>query len=512
MRPERARTSDNQLLANSSPMPGIMMKVGLLNPQQYMTKYIRELREPPFSYDIDIIECDETDASEEHIAQLAKRAQDNGVPAVVGLAQKDSWQHSLINRKMGSKSISSLAYLVAMNKYMQRVIEQKTDYMQSREFFMCPVTPETETDEEILAKIPDNEWPIMLKNTSLSLGNGVFRCKDPAKVKSILAGYRANAKLRQQIKQTNDSIMQYFDDEDTKKLETEYGGVVPPFLLEHCVDLTLGWVEYCFEGAVSEDGTFTLYGFTEEVYSTEHAGIAYMTPPVSWKRENIPQLEAYLRGYMEPLIKQGYIRQFFNCEIWGLEMPDGSLEFAWCEINPRCAHAYHIPYQIAYGTNLWADNFELVVNDKAPTETPWNKWIEGKYDVSVQILINVMGCQGKRADEILDYSFVDHIDPLKVGAKAKVELVRHVKQRDYVITADDAASGAGCTLMQIFVKCKAHEEAAAYEVAVRDLIYKIKQDDEQMDWWKDLAAKGNVDATKAKLTEGMAQVSVVSKL
>ena len=46
----------------------------------------------------------------------------------------------------------------------------------------------------------------------------------------------------------------------------------------------------------------------------------------------------------------------------------------------------------------------------------------------------------------------------------QVELVRHTKQRDYVLTADDAASGAGCTLLQIFVKCTSHNEAAAYEV------------------------------------------------
>ena len=41
-----------------------------------------------------------------------------------------------------------------------------------------------------------------------------------------------------------------------------------------------------------------------------------------------------------------------------------------------------------------------------------------------------------------------------------------------VITSDDAASGAGCTLLQIFVKCTSHGEAAAYEVAIRDLVYR----------------------------------------
>ena len=39
-----------------------------------------------------------------------------------------------------------------------------------------------------------------------------------------------------------------------------------------------------------------------------------------------------------------------------------------------------------------------------------------------------------------------------------------------MITADDAASGAGCTLLQIFQKCESHPEAAAYECAIRDLV------------------------------------------
>ena len=50
-----------------------------------------------------------------------------------------------------------------------------------------------------------------------------------------------------------------------------------------------------------------------------------------------------------------------------------------------------------------------------------------------------------------------------------------------VITSDDAASGAGCTLLQIFVKCTSHNEAAAYEAAIRDLVYLIKQDAVQPD-------------------------------
>merc|ERR1719506_339454 len=262
---------------------------------------------------------------------------------------------------------------------------------------------------------------------------------------------------------------------------------IPPFLLEHCVNLDDGWVEYCYEGCITEEGKHIHYGFTEELYDTEHAGIGYVTPPMNFREENIPDLEAYLTNYMKGLIERGYLKQYFNVEIWGLNKPNGLIDFCFCEINPRCAHAYHIPYQIAYGTNLWSDNFNLVLYNQAPKNTPWNKWRMRQYKVSCQILINVMGSAGKKVSEILDYNLVDHWD-----FNGKVELVRHTKQRDYVLTADDAASGAGCTLLQIFVKCTSHGEAAAYECAIRDLVYLIKQDAVQPDFWLALAAKGDI--------------------
>ena len=52
---------------------------------------------------------------------------------------------------------------------------------------------QVETDEQIAAKIPPNEWPIMLKNTSLSLGRGVFRVKNKEKLFAILAESRAQS-------------------------------------------------------------------------------------------------------------------------------------------------------------------------------------------------------------------------------------------------------------------------------------------------------------------------------
>ena len=54
-------------------------------------------------------------------------------------------------------------------------------------------------------------------------------------------------------------------------------------------------------------------------------------------------------------------------------------------------------------------------------------------------------------------------------------------------------------LLQIFVKCENHNEAAAYEVAVRDMIYLIKQDAVQPDFWLEMSKGGDVAACKAKL-------------
>ena len=109
-----------------------------------------------------------------------------------------------------------------------------------------------------------------------------------------------------------------------------------------------------------------------------------------------------------------------------------------------------------------------------------------------------------KVSDILEYEVVDHIE------KSKVELVRHVKQRDYVITSDDAASGAGCTLLQIFQKCKSHEEAAAMEIAIRNIVYKLrcKQGDVYPRWWTKLASKFGVTKAEDILLAGVTSYSI----
>ena len=141
----------------------------------------------------------------------------------------------------------------------------------------------------------------MLKNTSLSLGRGVFRIKTPEDMVAILKEYREDADLQAKIKGTNDAITQYFTPNDEKYLQAPpINGNVPPFLFEHCVDLTLGWIEYCYEGLITEEGKLVHYGFTEEFYSKAGAGLAYVTPPPSYKKDPalIKKLEFYIEEYI----------------------------------------------------------------------------------------------------------------------------------------------------------------------------------------------------------------------
>jgi hypothetical protein len=145
-----------------------------------------------------------------------------------------------------------------MNKYLQRTIE-------TNGFWFTDIDPEKNTNEELVAKIPDNEWPFMLKNTSLSLGRGVFRCKTPADMLEIIDMYRADQNLQAEIKYKNDAIVCHCSEAEKAELT-----IVPPFVGEHMIDLTRGWSEYCYEGFATEDGKNVHYGLTEEVYFMDH--------------------------------------------------------------------------------------------------------------------------------------------------------------------------------------------------------------------------------------------------
>ena len=152
-------------------------RIGLINPQPYMSKYLEEIKQ---TWDIVLITPDEGDHSPATMKKWAQFCRDNGLKHVVGLAQKDSWSHCLINRELGNTSISALAYLIAMNKFMQRTIEPHP-------FWFEACDPMAEADDVLAAKVTNaKEWPCMLKNTSLSLGRGVFRIKTPEAMMKIL--------------------------------------------------------------------------------------------------------------------------------------------------------------------------------------------------------------------------------------------------------------------------------------------------------------------------------------
>lgn len=441
-------------------------KLGLLPPQAYMKAELDKLYK---IYDVTIVPAEENNWSEEHVGKLVQFCKDKKLPSVVGFAQKDAWFHALINTGLGNVSISPHAYLIAMNKYMQRTIEKKP-------FFFAPIDPDKNTNEELMAMIPEEEWPFMLKNTSLSLGRGVFMIKKKEDMEEILNLYRNDESLRKEIKNTNDAIISRMTEEEKGKL-----GPVPPFIAEHRVDLARGWVEYCYEGCVDESGNNTHYGMTEEVYFEDHQSLAYVTPPVSYPHEFIPQLEEYVGGYMEGLIAKGYLKQFYNIEFWcTFNTPDKKPEYAFCEINPRCAHTYHFGYLFAYDTNLYRDNWDLVLDNTAPTQTPWKEWREGSNKYCTEILLTAK--QEGKVGEILDYEYID-----KIESDGTVKLIRHIKDRGYVLTADDAKSGAGCTMLQIWIVTDTPQEAAKQEMYIRKNAYK-----EDLGWqypkiWTDLA-------------------------
>jgi len=440
-------------------------KLGLLPPQAYMSSELDKLYK---KYDVSVLPAEEGNWTEEHVETLVKFCKDKEIPAVVGLAQKDAWHHALVNSGLGNTTISASAYLVAMNKYMQRTIEQKP-------FWFTPIDPESESIDDMWNKIPKEEIPFMLKNTSLSLGRGVFCIKSREDFDEIIGLYKSDAKLRGEIKNTNDAIISRMTPEEKSAL-----GPVPPFLAEHRIDLSKNWVEYCYEGCITEEGEIVHYAMTEEVYFEDHQSLAYITPPCSYPRKFIPELQEYIEGYMKGLVKKGYLRQFFNIELWAnFSTPDGKPEFAFCEINPRCAHTYHYGYMYVYGTNLYGDNFNLVLDNKKPENTPWSQWASGTANYCTEILLTAK--QVGKVSEILDYEYIDELE-----SSGKVKLIRHVKDRNYEFTADDSKSFAGATMLQIWIVTDTPAEAAKFEMEIRQKAYRTDLGWEYPSWWSSL--------------------------
>lgn len=168
--------------------------IGFLGPQPYMAQAIADMSTRMTVHELfpQSWRADEMDA-------LAAECRQKGISAVAGFAQKDAFHHILINERLGNTVPSRLAFLYCMNKYLMRTLE-------ANPFWFDYVDPMTESDEEIIAKI--TEWPFMLKNTSLSLGRGIFKIKDADELKAVLASYRADTELQALIAHQNQTFMQ----------------------------------------------------------------------------------------------------------------------------------------------------------------------------------------------------------------------------------------------------------------------------------------------------------------
>ena len=343
--------------------------LGILTPQEYMRQELERL-----SKEIQIVPVapGEIDWSDETIAHWTQMLKAAGATGVLGLAQKDAWHHALLNRALGKVSLSSLCYLVAMSKFLQRAVVE--DLMP--DMWFVPIDPQSEEDSaKLAATVPD--WPCMFKNTTLSRGDGVYKCDTPAEMIEIIELYRQDEDLQNRIKEMDDGVLRHLDDADRAKLnELTDGKGPPPFLCEMLIDMTVDWIEYCYEGCVQEDGTHKCYGITEKMYFEDASCFGRVSPPVNLHRSHIAQAEEFVNRVASKFVDVGFRRQFFNLDVWisnGREN-SASPEFLLCELNPRCVHSFQRMYRAAYGNDMYRDNASLVLEDKLPEKTPWDLW------------------------------------------------------------------------------------------------------------------------------------------
>jgi len=425
--------------------------------QPYMENAIDLLRN---EYNIHILQPNGWDESE--INKYVAECTEKNIVGVCGFAQKDALHHLIINEKLGNKSISPLALLICFNKFLQREQETTPNWY-------TDINPEDKSDDDLIAKI--KEWPYILKNTSLSLGKGVFFCKDAENMQEILAEYRGDKELIAEIKRVISAIT-------TRIPQSDMPNMVPSFVAEHAIDMNKQ-IEYCYEGCVLGDGSLVHYGFTEEVYFKNHSALGYITPPVNFPSSKASLVEEYMSDYMEKLIAKGYKQQFFNTEIWFDPAKEGNWSF--CEINPRCAHSYHYNYLYCYGTQLFRDNIELAVFGRAPKVTPWQLWKEGKGRVTLIVLITTK--TPGTVQDILNYDYIEHLE------KVEKILIRHNKKPDDVLTAKDMTT-AGVMCLQMWVVADDHKSVATKEAEIRQKIYKVLQEgNDYPQYWMELSQK-----------------------
>ena len=431
-------------------MPTTKPTFAVLGPQPYMARALEDLRK---DFDLRILNPESWEETE--LDRLEAECRSQGIEAVGGFAQKDAFHHILINDRLGNAVPSRLSFLYCMNKYLMRTLEAKP-------FWFCAVSPMQESDEEIIDKIA--EWPFFLKNTSLSLGRGIFKIDSPEQLVEVLAEYRQDEELQELIRHQNDAIMAGIPADQLPE-------VIPPFIAEHMVDSNAA-VEYCFEGCVTPDGEIVPYALTEEVYFRNHNALGYITPPMGLKSSNAAKFEAWVNDYMGRLSALGYRNQFFNLEMW---MIDGELFLT--EINPRAAHTYYYNYAFSYGHSLYKDNLLLARDGKAPEVTPWQRWksedFQGLYTLIVLITAKATG----RVGDILDYEYIRRLESDGI-------LIRHVREEEDILKQSDMTA-AGAQTLQIWLTAPTAREIVEKEIDLRQNIYQQQAEVwDYTDYWK----------------------------
>ena len=421
------------------------MRVGFLNPQPYMQPAIERLGT---ALEVHPIEAHTWQSHE--MDRIADDCRRRGIRAVAGFAQKDAFQHILVNERLGNPVPSRVAFFHCMNKYLMRTLEPDP-------FFFAPVDPLVDSDDEVLARIPDQEWPFMLKNTSLSLGRGIFKIGDADKLRHVLAAYRDDWELQNLLASQNAAYLEGVDPEGLP-------AHAPPFLAEHYVDNNEA-TEYCYEGYVTAEGEVVHYGLTEEIYFSDHQALGYLTPPVSIDATVAARIEAWVEDYMRALVDLGYRAQFFNLEFW--ITPDGSIRLT--EINPRAAHSYHYNYWYCYGSSLYGDNLVLAAGGHPGEATPWHCWRNGERG-QYTLIVLITGKEPGRVADILDYDYVAQLE------RDENVLIRHTKGPDDVLWAGDLTA-AGVMLQQLWITGETLSQVIAREREIRSRIYRRPQDD-----------------------------------
>lgn len=416
---------------------------GFLGPQPYMEDAIKDMQQ---RINVEVINAKTWENQE--IDAIVANCKAKGVKAVGGFAQKDAFHHILINENLGNPVPSRQAFLYCMNKYLMRTIEEDAFYFDS-------VDPLAESDDEIIAKI--KEWPFMLKNTSLSLGRGIFKIEDAEQLRTVLKSYREDTELQELIAFQYDSYLKGVD-------RSTLPDNIPPFTAEHLVDMNQA-IEYCYEGYVTQSGKVVHYALTEEVYFSNHQALGYITPPISIDAKMADKIEAWVDKYVGKLAELGYRNQFFNLEFW--IMPDGTI--ALTEINPRAAHSYHYNYVYSFGNSLYEDNFKLAAGEEIDSNTPWKKWREGNQHQFTLIILITSKQTGKVSD-ILDYKYVRQLE------NDEGILIRHNRQEHDILTEADMTA-AGVMLQQMWVVGDTREDLIRKEHEIRKNIYQQEQDD-----------------------------------